>query len=279
MRTTFFTAVHPSRGVAWQIYRSRIMAENETSQPNQKNPSAAQYEVQGERIADHARISAVLRRIMANRSLLTVRIPGNGTTYNSAMLEVNPEQGFLILDELNSKSGHALVSKTSELIVTARAEGVETRFTGRVVDIGLDNGVTYYRVTFPKNIHYSQRRAHYRAPAGIAKESSVVLTRANNEMITGLLHDISVGGVGVRLRKSTPDLIEEGETVPRCVIHFPDGGEFICVAEVRSIRQGMKGNYRVLGLKFIDLSAPQRSKIQRFVAGLDREIRKHPRGG
>ena len=250
------------------------MAENEAPQPEQIKPSAAQYEAQSERIADRVRISSVLRRILEKRSLLTVSISGNGTTYNCAILEINPDQDYLILDELSPKAGHALVSKASDLVIVARSEGVETRFTSNVQDIGLDNGVAYYRLPLPSNIHYFQRRAHYRAPVGIAKEISVILTRGNDEIISGSLHDVSVGGVGIRFRKSAPENIQEGETIPRCVIHFPGGDEFICSVESRTMRHSVNGNYRVLGVRFIGLSGPQRTKIQHFVADLDREIRK-----
>lgn len=245
------------------------MADN-----NANNATPDQYENQSERISDHGRVLTLMRRILSSRALLTITIDGAREGYNSAVLELDPDDNYIILDELNPKTGHANVSRGSKFIIRARAEGVETIFRGEVQKIGSDNGVYYYQIPFPATIQYFQRRAHYRALVGIAKEISVVLTRGNDEIVTGSLHDISAGGVGIRFRKSAPKSIVEGEMIPRCVIRFPGGDEFICEVEARSIRTSGNGNYRVLGARFSSLGAPQRNKVQHFVAELDRALLK-----
>lgn len=250
------------------------MADNNIKNATPFQRGSGQYESQSERVTDRGRVLTLMRRILTKRSLLTVTIDGANKGYNSAVLELDPDNDSLILDELNPKSGHGFVAKGSKFIVRAQAEGVETIFRSEVQEVGIDNGVYYYQINFPATVQYFQRRAHYRAPVGIAKEISVVLTRGNDEILTGSLHDISAGGMGVRFRKSTPASIADGETIPRCVIRFPAGDEFICEVEARSTRTSGNGNYRVLGVRFSSLSAPQRNKVQHFVAELDRALLK-----
>lgn len=250
------------------------MADNNKNNVTPIQKGSAQYESQSERISDRGRVLTLMRRILTKRSLLTVTIDDANEGYNSAVLELDPNDNYVILDELNPKSGHALVKSGSKLIVRAQAEGVETIFRSEVQEIGSDNGVYYYQISFPTTVQYFQRRAHYRAPVGIAKEIVVVLTRGNDEIVTGSLHDISAGGIGIRFRKSAPRSIIEGESIPRCVIRFPGGDEFICEVEARSIRTSGNGNYRVLGTSFSNLGAPQRNRVQRFVAELDRALLK-----
>jgi c-di-GMP-binding flagellar brake protein YcgR len=233
---------------------------------------AARYEGHSEKIADATRIAGLLRRIMASHALLTVRVGNEGETYNSAILEVNSEQNYVILDELNPRSGHERVAPSSPLTVRAIHDGIETVFTAAVGQVGTDNGVAYYRIGLPNTMHYYQRRSYYRATVGIAKEIVVQLHRDGAKVIKGELHDISNGGIGIRLRKELPPDIAEGETVPRCLIRFDDE-DFICAVELRFVRQS-SSRFKVLGARFLDLTPLQQAKVARVVADLDREARK-----
>lgn len=242
---------------------------------NAQSPTGASaYEAQTEKVTDPARITGLLGRIKNERALLTVTLPGEGGAYNSALLDVHTDRGFIVIDELSPPTGNQKIAKVGRLRVQVRLKGVMIGFETLLESTGTQDGVVYYNLTLPKSLSYHQQRAHYRARVSAAKSIPVQITRGNGQQMTGELNDISVGGVGLRFKKALPEDLLLGEHIPACRFHLPGGDEITCHLEIRFISMGVSSSTRVVGARFLDLSPLQQSKIAQFVAGLDREMRR-----
>lgn len=247
---------------------------------NDPTPATAVTSYQGkvEKITDPARIAGLLTRLLENRSLLSISIPGSADSHNSAILEVRASEGYLVIDEINPKSGHKLLLEAGKLSVRTQLKGIVIRFDGLIESSGESDGVAFYRIALPPLLDYRQQRAHYRAKVSMARPIEVTIERVKGGQLSGYLNDISVGGIGIRFAGELPASMTRGERIPKCHICLPTGEDIFCRIEVRFISLGVEGGYRLIGARFIQLSPAQEAAVARYVAALDREfIKRMPR--
>lgn len=216
-------------------------------------------------------IVGLLKRLHNQRALLSVSLPGSEKSFNSAILEVNGEQNYLVLDELGPAEGHTLLLKTKELRARARLEGTRVSFSATLAEVGNDSGIAFYKLPIPEEIDYLQQRAHYRIKAGAGKPVVVTLTLENNKTLSAELHDISMGGAAIKIvQNKLPASLKIMDVVP-CTFAFTQGEKMTCILEIRSIRNKDGSSHAHLGCRFTNLTAPCQKLIQRHVAAMERE--------
>jgi flagellar brake protein len=237
-------------------------------------PSATQqafdYRSEGEHVTDPVQIAALLKKVKDSRTLIQITLPGGSTEYNSALLDIHPEQGYLLLDELTPVEGHRLLATQSKLTASIRLRGVDVRFTGTVQEIGGQAGIAFYRVGFPQRLFYRQRRSNYRVKLGMGLLIPFNIARTDGLPCEGRLDDISLGGIGAELKQYTP--FDRGDLVPACAIQLPGGDKIDCEIEVRYISKDDQHKKFHLGARFVNLDPGRKHALQRFVVGAEREL-------
>lgn len=227
-----------------------------------------------DRITDPVRIAALLERLRVNRCLLTVLPDESGEAYNSALLEIHPQQGYLVLDELNPKDGHQRLVASRRLKVQAWLKGVELNFATDLESVGQHLGFWFYRVALPLSLNYHQRRRHYRAKIGLSRHIPVTLRLPNAESVNGRLRDISVGGIGANFPPTFPESLAGSDHALECVIALPRGKDIVCHVMICFVNRSLQDNSRVVGARFVELGAAQQKTVAEFVVALDRELMK-----
>ena len=235
---------------------------------------ANSYESKVEKVTDPARIAGLLLRLKENRSLLRITLPGSTESFNSAILDVTPEQHYLIIDELNPVNGHQLLLEAGRLNASAQLRGVDMRFDSALESAGESKGVAFYRIALPLTLDYLQQRAHYRAKVSMAKAIEISIVRTNGETYSGYLNDISIGGIGIRFNDAQLPKMARGERIPQCHINLPTGVDIHCRIEIRFTSVSVDSSHRMIGGRFIHLNASQEAAIAQYVAALDRELAK-----
>jgi c-di-GMP-binding flagellar brake protein YcgR len=234
------------------------------------------YRSEGEHVTDPMQIAALLKKVKDSRTLIQVTLPGHGTEYNSALLDIHPEQGYLLLDELTPTEGHQSVTVQSKLTVSIRLRGVDLRFTGTVQEIGGQAGIAFYLVDFPQSLYYRQRRSYYRVKLGMGLLIPFNIARVDGKPYEGRLDDISLGGIGAELKQLTP--FHQGDLLPTCAIQLPSGEKIECEIEVRYLSKDEQHKRFHLGARFVKLDRTRKHILQRFVAEAERElIRRKPK--
>jgi c-di-GMP-binding flagellar brake protein YcgR len=218
-----------------------------------------------------AQIAGVLKRLQEAHVLLRVSIPGEHQAYLSALLEVHPVDGYLLLDEINPPEGNAALQRTRRLGVSAQLQGVDISFTTELLDAGSNEQIAYYRLAMPKGLRYVQRRTSFRARINLARMVPVMLTRDDGTTLEGQLFDISVGGIGTRHKPAKSSIIQQGEIWNECVIRLDGKQEVHSAIEVCFIGEDSRTKQMRLGGKFINLTRPQLKLIENFVAALERD--------
>lgn len=229
-----------------------------------------------EKITDPARIANILKRLHQERALLTISLPGSQHLYTSALLKVDTEQGYLLLDELNPRIGHTQFMVAKKALVRARLSGVEVDFSTVLQGVGGESGIAFYQTSLPTLLKYQQRRAYYRVHVGAGHTVPVSIVRREGEAFQGELWDISAGGAGLRLSTTIhlPQPLTQGEILAGCQIHLNADTHISSGLEVRFLSHDEQHKVVRLGGRFVGLDKPQQKKVEQFIAGVDRELRK-----
>ncbi len=226
-----------------------------------------------EKVTEPALIVNFLQRIHSSRALLTVTVPGHNELYNSAILEVNARKGYILLDEINPKEGHVLFLKAAKLQAQTRLKGVDLSFDAALQKADGKEGIAFYKVAMPSLVYYRQRRACYRVRIGAGLAVPVQMS-SENHMLQGILYDISAGGIGARFNPRLSLEFEHGKIIPHCTIDLPTGNKISSGLEVRFLLADEQHKHLHLGGRFVDLDKAQEKAVERFVADIDRQLRK-----
>jgi c-di-GMP-binding flagellar brake protein YcgR len=234
------------------------------------NAPSQEFEV----VEDPVKIHRFLERIQSRHLLLQTRVPTVNGFFNSVILEIDPDRRWLTLDELHPGDGHQKFVAQRRLTVFGECDGVDLRFDCNLVEVGSQNNIYFYRVSFPATLKYFQKRSAYRVRVQRAAPVPVILMITDGEYAKGELYNISTGGISVKFTRAIPKNIERGQTIPECELRLPDGEKFICAIEARHVIAVDGKDHVLLGARFLRLNSAQQRTINRFIASLEREQRR-----
>lgn len=223
-----------------------------------------------------ARIIGLLKRLKDQRGLLSLTLGGQPEEFLTAIIEINPGDNVMVLDELKPGHGHERLLQLRQLHASAHVDGVSLNFDARLLGSGEKDGAIYYRIALPTALHYIQRRASHRVQLSAAANSKVETTLKGLTIPPGLLTDISTGGIGARYSRNLPSELKNGDVV-QCVFPLPGlpGQPFACEAIIRMIRHAAETHSPArLGLEFQNLTKPQLRLLEKCIMDLQREAAK-----
>ncbi|MDO9372106.1 MAG: PilZ domain-containing protein [Gammaproteobacteria bacterium] len=123
------------------------------------------------------------------------------------------------------------------------------------------------------NTKNTERRASYRAHLRPGDRVPVTLETESGQILQGHLCDISAGGLSA-IFDPPAAVLAHAELIPCCMICFAPDDEVSSALEVRFLyTEAHSGEWRVGG-RFIEMERVQQNRVERFVAALDREMRK-----
>ena len=239
--------------------------------------SAQKYESNFERITTPDLVAGYLRRLMDSHALLKVTVPDYREICSTVLVVINDAENFLVLDKLHPEPGHNAFMNKKQCRVHAQHQGVDMGFVAKfeVMLGGEDNPA--YRITFPDELLYHQKRSAYRAPIGASKDIEVMLTTSDRSVYAGKLHNVSTGGLAVSVAKNVIEKIQPGDMMQTCRFSTEKGVTIETAAEVRNIKiDDDKKVYRI-GMSFVEITPQELRAVQRFVLTLEREQIKRSR--
>ncbi len=242
-------------------------------QHHQPEPPA-EYVGENEKISLPAQIASLLRRVHEERALLNITVPGSDDRYTSMVLEVNPAMGQMLLDELHPAEGHERFLATKKFHAHTRLKGVDISFAGILQATARENGMALYQIPLPALLLYRQRRSSYRVRVGAGLVVPVILDDENLRHLQGLLCDISIGGIGLRLKAEQPALMDNGAVFSRCEIQLPGNERIHSGLELRFVSAVDRRNMVRFGGRFIGLEPSDQKLVEHFVVSLERELLK-----
>jgi c-di-GMP-binding flagellar brake protein YcgR len=227
------------------------------------------------RIASRVEIVAILRDLLKASELVTAYFNEGRDFVVTAVLQVDAERGFAVLDSgANTQQNERLLA-SGQLNATASQHGVRIQFRAGPIQLVTFDGRPAFRVPIPDSLVKLQRREYYRMPTPLTRPVKCELPAAEGERAHVVIADISVGGVCLMGQPEGVNL-QLGQTLPGCRILLPDTGTVTTNLVVRNsytvtLKNGTAA--RRTGCEFVRLGAQQEAMVQRYIMKLDRERR------
>lgn len=239
--------------------------------------SAEQYESPIEHIKTPELIAGYLRRLKDAHTLLKVTIPNFDDICSTILVVINDTEKFLVLDKLHPEMGHQAFIGNGTCRVHAQFQGINMSFTALFdEEIGSEEK-SAYRVAFPEELLYHQKRAAFRAPISAGSDIEVVLTSGEGTSFPGKLHNISTGGLCISMSPNAVSSLNVGDLIPSCYFQAANGKPIDSPVEIRNIKIVEDKKISRVGVSFMEVTPQELRAIQRFVLALERDQIKRAR--
>ncbi|UGQ45208.1 flagellar brake protein [Massilia endophytica] len=220
-------------------------------------------------------IVSLLRNIGEKNQLLRMLVRGESDVAVTSILDVEPDEGYMVLDCPISRDQTRRVLAAHSLQFETSLDKIRILFSSDGAEEMEYDGRAALQVAIPATMIRLQRREYYRMatpvtnPVRVHIPIPVELGGGDN---TFPLSDISCGGIAILDPKlmlgDTPGMIFKN-----CRIDLPDG-PITTDLEIRSAQEvtllNGKTNRR-LGCQFVDLSRGALAAVQRYITKLERE--------
>lgn len=222
-----------------------------------------------------AEVRPVLRGLCERVSQITVFFNEGKDMLLTTLAAVADDH--LILDYGPSSETNRKALEVDRHFCVAALDKVRIQFILRGFTAVEHAGHTAFRCALPEEVLRLQRREHYRLNTPLVRPLRCVMTMPlpDDETHQHMAHvfDISGGGLGI----TAPDEavpFEVGMEIPGCRIDLPEVGIVTATLQVCSIyyvtlRSG--ATVRRAGCKFVGLSMPMSTLVQRYIIKVERE--------
>lgn len=245
---------------------SSPFAEGEGPQPPQLLKTAAE-------------VQANLRPLLENHTPLLVRFADRAQRYQTFLVEINREKGWLALDELIPNDGERLIASGESFQVECFYEGARIAWNNtHPVHLGELDDVRCYWIPLPNEILYHQRRNAYRATLNGQPIAAGLSGKAIKKQLVGNVLDMSATGCKLSFRGNFQASLQLGQVYDQLRLELPFG-VVTTAAELRHVVFDEKLDLTFCGMRFYRISGLTQRQIERFVYQLQREARRDQTGG
>ncbi|HEY0335637.1 MAG TPA: flagellar brake protein [Stenotrophomonas sp.] len=227
-------------------------------------------------------VRALLRGLIEQRSLVSAHVGGRDQSFPSAVLEVDEDEGWLLLDGSPNESSNRAAAVASHLLCFAQLDRVRIRFRLDHVERIEHQGHVAFRAPLPASLYHQQRREHYRLETPITDAPTCVIHPDHpdhadeadaSQPLRLRVIDISGGGMAVSLPVGAP-LLDVGRTYRRGELLLPEHPAIpvalvVCSQARYTLPNGAE-SYRA-GLRFEALPRGADEAIQRYIFRVDRQ--------
>lgn len=226
-------------------------------------------------ISDKQQIYSILASVQKSRSPITIKFENSERYYTSLILRTELEEGYIIIDEIAPEDGHQLALQKQPFSIRGSHGGVSLFFRPNVIaGSGTQSDIAFYKVKFPEEMIYQQRRGAYRAPVARALGiKATVSAPERNQTLTGRLYDLSISGCRINFEGELKPEPVRGDRFSECHIELEDFAinTPVTLKHASFVRDW---NETTCGFQFEGLTKTTQRAIDRFVYFLQREARR-----
>lgn len=263
------------------------MADESTTEENTASESTAEEGTVKENSADESTpeknndeyyldsledIYGALRKIILMKQPVFISIEGSDAKFSSAITHANLKNSSFFLDKVVPEKGNDLIRSGSRFSVLADSQGVRIEFnmTGRLKYQPTNE---QYRVEFPTQVLYLQRRTAYRVMIPPAHQILVKLKMEDGgDNLVGQLSDLSSSGFKALFKSDCVERLKANNNIPVARVKFNDQNNMDCSLVARHVVATKNGNTQV-GFAFNMISGMGQRFLDRLIGELQWEER------
>jgi len=226
-------------------------------------------------LSSKQQIFSILNAVQKARTPIMIKFEGIERYFTSLILRTDLDEGYLIIDEIAPESGHEMALQGRSFSIRGSHHGVSLYFRPNVVvGSGIENDIAFYKINFPQEMIYQQRRTAYRAPVPLGLDIQAKLVSPHHGTLSGILYDISTGGCRLNFKGNLDPEFARGDLIDNFQLILNDGEKLSCPVQVCHSQFVRDWKQTTCGLQFVDLDKLSIKKIDRFVYFLQREARR-----
>lgn len=220
-------------------------------------------------------IHSLLKSLHQTRSPLSITFKGRSQIFQSYIVELDTQNGTLLIDEMIPHSGDKWLEQGEVFRVDAWLEGVHMRWQEAKASKIILEDTPAFSMPLPIQMVYHQRRGAYRAPVQRSIDTQLELIHAEHKrQFTGELLDMSATGCKVYLSGDQTKALQPGEHYALSRLLLPDTARFDITLEIRHCEYLEGKDVTHVGVRFHQPGAQAQRHIDRFVHYLQREARR-----
>lgn len=220
-------------------------------------------------------IAATLRQLEQNHDPLVISFHERNQRFQSFLIEVDPDKGRLIFDELVPNDGERFLKNAEPFSVESSRDGVRVAWKCEdSAQISEHNGLRCYFCATPSEVIYHQRRSAFRAE--LKRSELVAITLKGEQLeqpLSGHMLDISATGCKIRIAGDMSQRLKPGMVYEELVAQLPFGA-MTAPIELRHVHYNDKLDISMLGVRFYQMSGLVQRQVERFVYQLQREAKR-----
>lgn len=219
-------------------------------------------------------VAFMLSGFCRDREQFSVVFDSGNEMFLSTLIAVDSANQRLIFDCSGSEEINLKLLRSERNVFVARPAGIRVQFTcSKATEISYE-GSPAFSVPLPQAVIRMQRREYFRIATPRIRPLMFFGRLPDGGLLNFPAHDISVAGLGLEA-PTLPEGLSYGQIIENCRLTLPDDhGDLFFTATLRHLREheirpGVH-QWRI-GLQFSHLRGAEESRIQRYVAKLERE--------
>lgn len=224
-------------------------------------------------IHNRKEIVFVLEDLVKQRATINLHTAA-GLNVLTTVLEVSSEDDYVYLDISQDKAINEQVIKSPHLTFSTQT-GVRVRWSSEHLElVSLPDG-NAFSMEVPEVIQRIQRREYFRLHVPQGNRGLICKIPYEDKVLEANVVDMSVGGVGISLRGTRPEIISQGAILEGCSVEFPVVGVVplnlrVCGMWASSTTKSGEPIFHV-GMEFVNLSRGASNVVQRYMIQLESE--------
>jgi c-di-GMP-binding flagellar brake protein YcgR len=217
------------------------------------------------------RLELLLRRHI----FIEVKFPRLERSFQSLILELHAEPGYLLIDELYPPEGRQLLLEGDIAEISSRAPDIAVTFSSRLLQRETAEQAPMYRMELPDDIGVDLRRHAFRVYVEREPGLALDLGIDDADPLDARIVNLSADGIKLAITGDATALLEQRPLLEGCVIRLPSGADIDCAIELRNAYPMRTPSlYTLLGGRLTVAQAAQRGKLDQFLAAVQRKQRR-----
>lgn len=216
-----------------------------------------------------------LEILQRRHSFIEVKFPRIEQSFQSMILELHPDDSFLVIDELYPAEGRQKLLEGDEAEIIAQVPGIKVAFFSKLLAREITEGLPVYRMELPEEIGSTVRRRSFRVYVEREANLAIDLGKIGEQSLSAHVVNLSADGIKLSLRGNVSKQLEKNRLLENCLIRLPNGIDIDASIELRNIYTIRTPTLHTLAGGVLSIAIPsQRTKLNQYLAAVQRKQRR-----
>lgn len=216
-----------------------------------------------------------LEYVRTHHEWVYVTVSKTENRYQSLILEIDPENKELLIDELYPAENLQSLRPGDTLQVSSQSSQVNLSFYTRLLAKEIRQGEQVYRLEMPEEIGRNQSRGAFRVYVENEVGLEIDINFNGEPLMAVEIINLSSDGIKLSFASELSELLGKQRHFENCHIYLPDGTLVECDIKLRNLYTIHSPHSHSLGGGKLHIRDPQqRVKLQQFLAAVQRRQRR-----